>query len=84
MAWTIVIVTIKKTPNICKTNYSLFTKNKETQADGVITVVGHPEVAPTKGASIIVNVLSKAYTEYSFLWPLPPSLPKEYFENVDF
>ena len=26
-----------------------------------------------------LSTLSRAYTEYSFLWP-PPSLPKEYFE----
>ena len=29
------------------------------------------------------NILSKAYTEL-FFFVTPPSLPKEYFENVDF
>ena len=30
-----------------------------------------------------LSTLSREYTEYSFLGP-PPSLPKAYFENVDF
>ena len=55
-------------------------KGGHARSDGVFFLQNNKTFH--KGSSIIVNIIKSVYRVLIFV--TPPSLPKEYFENVDF